>query len=243
MGQHCNSRRQRAHPKQPKVQAGEWAGEWESPEGIAYWYCKKPSGHGMGPEVRTGRCKRHRGADWRGPRNPQWKDGRRARVPQHLEAAVAASLADENQLAMRLQLALLDGRQQELLDRMAEGTGALEDAVRAEAAMTRARERGDGDGLGDAWEQLRAALSASAAYEAAWAEMYTTMNLRRHIARTDAQRIALAQEMVDRAQLAVMVERLGRAIVEALETTVTDAKERLAARDATSRLIRGYLEA
>ncbi len=69
------------------------------------------------------------------------------------------------------------------------------------------------------------------------------MNLRRHMARTDAQRIALAQEMVDRAQLAVMVERLGRAIVEALEATVTDAKERLAARDATSRLIRGYLEA
>jgi hypothetical protein len=178
-----------------------------------------------------------------GPQNPAWKDGRRAQVPIHLEAAVAASLADEDQLAMRMQLALLDGRQQELLYRMAEGAGALHAAVAAEGAMTRARARGDADGLGDAWDRLRAALTAGAAYEAAWAEMYTTMALRRGLASTDAQRIALAQEMVGRAQLAIMVERIGRAIVEALEATVTDAKERLAAREAASALIRGYLEA
>lgn len=73
--------------------------------------------------------------------------------------------------------------------------------------------------------------------------MYVTMNLRRHLARTDAQRIALAQEMVDRPQLAVMVERIGRAMVEALEATVKNPKERLAARTAASKLIRGHLEA
>ena len=69
------------------------------------------------------------------------------------------------------------------------------------------------------------------------------MDLRRRLVATEAQRIALAQEMVDRAQLAVMVERIGRAIVEAIEATVSDAKERLAARTAASALIRGYLEA
>ncbi len=197
----------------------------------------------MGREVRTGRCKRHRGADWRWPLNPQWKDGRRARVPQHLEGAVMASLADPNQLALAMQIALCDARESELLHRVGEGSGAIGDARRAEAAMSRARARGDADALGDRWAELRVAHTEAEAYRATWAELYAVINLRRLLARTEAQRIALAQEMVDRAQLAIMVERIGRAILEALEATVTDAKERLAAREAASALIRGYLEA
>ena len=224
------------------MQPGAWAGCWEGPEGLRYWYCKAYVGAGMGRQIRTGRCKRHRGPV-KGPTNPRWKDGRYAQVPVHLEAAVLASLADENQLALAMDIALVDGRQDELLGELGEGVGAWDAACQAEVVMTRARGRGDADGLGEAWDQLRDALAKGKAYQTAWAELYRTMDLRRRLVATEAQRIATAQEMVDRAQLAVMVERIGRAMVEALEATVTDAKERLAAREAASALIRGYLEA
>jgi hypothetical protein len=90
------------------------------------------------------RCKRHGRNSLKGPDSPSWKDGSRsryARVPARYRRAVEEAMDDPlAQREMRMQLALLDAMQAELLDRLGSGeSGEAWTRVGTSAATVRSR--------------------------------------------------------------------------------------------------------
>ncbi len=177
------------------------------------------------------RCRLHGGESVSGIASPTFKTGRYSKVlPAALAARYETSLKDEELLALRDEIALLDARLNDLLTTLKVGAARkLWDILRGHYEDLRAAMgRRDTDAAGLALRALGAAIDTGSTESESWAEIYSLIDQRRRLAESEGKRLVQMQQVITTEQALVLLSRIQQAIVE----NVTD-KRALAAIAAT----------
>lgn len=174
-------------------------------------------------------CKFHGGRALAGIKSMRFTDGRHFQyLPGRLLERYREARGDIDLLAMRDEIALLDARLNDLLERVDTGeAGRLWTEARlAYAGVVGAMRSGDSQSLVSATDRLGQALSAGQGDYAAWEEVQKTIDLRRKISEAERKRLVDMQQMVTAEEAMNLVA----AIAETVKRHIHDAEiiERIA---------------
>lgn len=184
-------------------------------------------------------CKMHGGlTPAPGPGHPAYKHGRYSKVtPRGIAALYHAGLSDPRLLEMNDELALLDARAAQLLNRAATGESEarwtlVQEAMRAVLSF---QAQGDADNLDDAIGELGKLVFAGSDYDA-WREVIAVIDARRKVANTERSRLQAAQQTITIAQLMAMMAALSgiinsRVTDPVLKSEIADDIRRLLMRE------------
>jgi len=140
--------------------------------------CQAPKVDGMT------RCRLHGGSTPTGIASPHYRHGRHSRhLPTGLLERFQDALADQDQLSLRPDLALIDARVAELLRGMADGGSP--DAWRRLRGAWRAYQE---DRSPEARTALANAIEQGASASEKWAEIIQHLNVRRRLCQAESQR-------------------------------------------------------
>lgn len=218
----------------------------------ALWPCpKKGCGHANSPETRkcaacgvticgaktrrgspcvqtilgpNGRCKMHGATALAGPAHPNYKHGRYADVlPLRMHDRYAAAMNDPELLSLQPELATLDARISELVQRVDTGeSGAAWKRIGALVAeVIEARQERDYATMDDRLAAL-AALSEGQSDEGAWQDVFKAWNQRQRLVESERRRLLDAQMYVSVGH----VSQVFAALAESLRRNVRDPAER-----------------
>jgi hypothetical protein len=165
----------------------------------------------------NGRCRMHRGNAVSGIAHPQFKTGRHSKhLPVRLAAQYQEALADGDLLALRDELALLDTRLNELLERV--------DSADSEQRWKRARKAladylgADGAQQQVALQTLEDTMESGAADYAIWTAIQDVIEQRRRVADSERKRLEAMQQMMTTEQamtlLAAVTDTIRRHVVD-----------------------------
>lgn len=171
------------------------------------------------PAMPNGRCYKHGGATPSGVASPHFVHGRRSRsLPARMAASYEESLADPSQLASRADIATLDARIEDLLERVDTGeSGEIWKSLRATYAVAeKAREIRDkaGDGITrvkaeqeffQAFETIGVLIAEGHADYLAWDEVKKAMESRRALVETEMKRVEKAGRILTAEQAAALM--------------------------------------
>lgn len=163
------------------------------------------------------RCKMHGGMSLGGPASPRWKDGRYSRVlPSNLAERYEESRRDQELLALRDEIALLDSRLADLLGGLSSGGARkLWDSLQtAYDDLRNAMGRRDIDGAGVAIRELGIVIETGAKESDVWGEVYTVLEQRRRLTESEAKRLIQMQQVITTEQAMVMLARVQQAVIE-----------------------------
>jgi hypothetical protein len=174
----------------------------------------KPDGTlcGSEPSPGTHRCKVHGGSARIGVAHPNTKTGRFSNfLPKQYREGFFAALEDAEGTSLRHELALLDARQEELLQRLPSGEhgAAWRDVGIAQSLIQDAiicfRDKRPSDGfvnVQEALAKLQAAADVGAASEKIWDQLHATMEQKRKIVDAEIKRESRLSEVITGEQLA-----------------------------------------
>lgn len=172
-------------------------------------------------------CRVHGGASPApGPNHPNFKHGRYSKVvPPGIAPLYHAGLADPRLLEMNDELALLDGRAAQLINRVktGESEGRWQQAQEAMRVVLSFSAQGDEENTTEAIGELSKILFAGSDYDA-WREVLTVWDLRRRVSNTERSRLQAAQQTVTIAQLMGFVGALSGIINSRIADSVTRAE-------------------
>ncbi len=184
--------------------------------------CKAYSRRNQGPcrqHAMRGKdvCRMHGGKSRIGPGSATFRHGRRSKfLPSRLAAAYQDAMSDPKLMELRRDIAMVDARIIDLLQRVDTGE-ANEVWHKAQAAMARfEREQAKGhvDGMQLALNRVWTLIRHGAEDYAAWREIGALIEQRRKLCDSEQRRLTLAHEMIsaDRAMVlvAVVVETVRR---------------------------------
>lgn len=171
----------------------------------------------------NGRCRMHGGKSLAGPASPMFKTGRYSKVlPGRLLARYQEAAQDEELLALREDVALIDARLADVLSRVDTGeTGASWQAARAGLKVVR-RAIGDNDpvALRKGLAALGDAIDQGAADYAAWGEIGRLLEQRQRLAESERRRLVEMQQMLTAEQAMTFLA----AVLDSVRQHVTDRK-------------------
>jgi hypothetical protein len=156
--------------------------------------------------------------------NLQFVDGRHSQyLPGRLLERYKAARADIDILAMRDEIALLDARLNDLLERVDTGeAGRLWlEARLAYAGVVGAMRSGDSQAMVASVDRLGLAISAGIGDYAAWEEVHKTLDLRRKIAEAERKRLVDMQQMVTAEEAMNLIG----AIAESIKREIHDPEQ------------------
>lgn len=177
--------------------------------------CRNP-GNGQG-----NRCKWHGGAsNPPGPTHPSWKHGRASlltgRLPERLRAAYDASVNDPEILSLREQIALVDARIVELVERLETGESEelMDLIVTAVSDVSNELSRDDPNLIvaKDHMRRVTSLIRKRRRYESTWTHLARAMEQRRRLVDTERKLAEAKQTAVDAAELRVLVTRILQSI-------------------------------
>ena len=168
----------------------------------------------------NGRCRMHNGAAAVGPAASQWKHGRYSRyLPADLAAAYRESLNDPSQLALNHELALVDSRIAQLLERLDRKGGPSRPAVRASVErlrqVLRVKLGRDADTL---LAELTAVLETAGDEQRLWGQLHVAIGQRGRLADVERKRLEAAEKVLTEAQALALVG----ALADTVRRNVTD---------------------
>lgn len=179
---------------------------------------KKKSGAGvcLQPARPNGRCRFHGGmSPAPGPTNPNWKHGLYSKaIPARLRDRIAAADSDPTILSHRRDLALLDGRLEELLERLTEG-GSMAAWRSLEAAVTElvtARDAKDTERVAGALNRIVPLVRAGAGEERAWREAVDVIRERRKQAAAEHKRTLELSQAIRPDELGAIIMRIAQVV-------------------------------
>lgn len=146
----------------------------------------------------NGRCYLHGGKSLIGAASPTFKTGRYSKyLPSHLAQRYEEARTDRELLALRDEIALLDARLGELLDRIGTGESASrwQDAQKAFSELKKARVTSDAKLFVEAMDNLDNALYAEDDY-ALWDEIASLLDLRKRLVESERKRLVEMQSMI-----------------------------------------------
>lgn len=173
------------------------------------------------PALANGRCRFHGGKTPGGIASPHFKTGRYSKyLPARLSDRYHESLTDPDLLELRSEIAVLDARMGELIERIDTGeSGAAWVAARLALQQYNESEL-DGDKAKKvaAMRQLEEALERGAADYAIWSEIAAMTEQRRKLVESERKRLVDMQQVItsDRAMLLI------GAVVDIIRRNVTD---------------------
>lgn len=155
----------------------------------ASWTPEAPSYCGTWNITANKRCKLHGGKSPSGEANGRFRTGKfSGSIPTRLAATYEESLSDPNLLTLRHEIALLDARLNELLQRADQEGGSVLDAAvyEAWAAFLAAKRSGDAVRLSEATFKMDAAVKASYHDSSLWREVEKLTEQRRKLVVSEA---------------------------------------------------------
>ena len=141
----------------------------------------------------------HGGASLAGPASPSFQHGKYSKyLPHRMLARYHEAEADEDLLALRADIALIDTRLVDLLQRVDDGeSGQLWRALhRAYATVEAARRGGDVAALHVALDGLSGLIERGYADQGAWSEVMGLIERRRKLVESERKRQIEAQQMI-----------------------------------------------
>jgi hypothetical protein len=163
----------------------------------------------------------HRGGAVSGIAHPQFKHGRHSKyLPVRLAERYQEALADPELLTMRHELALVDARLAELLERInhADSEQLWARARTALANYLAAQQSRDETGSQQALQALEQALNGGAEDYAAWNAIHEVIEQRRRLTESERKRLVEMQQMLSTEQAMVLLA----AVVDTVRRHVTD---------------------
>jgi hypothetical protein len=150
----------------------------------------------------------HGGKTPRGPASVHYKDGRRSRfLPSRMFQEYASALHDPELISMRRDIALMDARIIDVLQRVDTGeAGSLwRQAQAAFAKFRQEQDKNNVDGMTLALMQAERLITQWAADYAAWHEVGDLIEQRRKLCESEQRRVTMAHETLNQEQaLALM---------------------------------------
>jgi hypothetical protein len=181
------------------------------------------------------RCRMHRGGkEHYGVTNPNFKNGKYAKLPARLLDTFHAAENDPELLALRQDISAVDARIADLIARVDTGeSGAIwralrqaqhdvddarRDAQRAPDDVSRAAANAR---LGDALSRVRALILDGHADYAAWEQVGFAIDRRRKLVESERKRLVEMSQVITSEQALAMI----RALMDAVESEVTDREQ------------------
>lgn len=156
-----------------------------------------------GQPMANGRCRMHGGATPAGLGLPQFKTGRYSKyLPARLADRYHEAAQDPELLALRDDIALLDSRLAELVQRVDTGESSqfwesFKKAIRAYSKVRGVRDRDKGDA---AWGAVLDVLADADQDYSAWAEVISLIDLRSKLSERERKRLSDMQQMMTNEQ-------------------------------------------
>lgn len=175
--------------------------------------CPKP------PAGPSGRCHYHGGSTPRGVAAPNYKHGKYSKyamsLPERYRSAYYRSIDDKKTIELSQQIALVEAREVELVERLTPETSTAlwHDAQRSLDSMRAAYEMSPDDPKKEiaaqrAFEALTEAVRRGVSNEDTWALLLNTLEMRRRLADTERKRIESLQDRPSREELAAFAGAL-----------------------------------
>ena len=183
------------------------------------------------------RCKFHGGRSPRGVESPHYRGKGWSRdLPTRLSDRVRAGVENPDLISMREELALVDARMGELLERLTTGESgdAWLEVTRIAARIRKVVDDQPGnwfDEIDQALGELAACVEAASSDTQVWQDLHQVLEQRRRIADTERKREEFEAESVTRNQWATFITSVQTAILE--EVQDHGSRARLAAKIAT----------
>lgn len=213
---HCNARVRRCPQCKYKFSKAEHE-LWACPVCATDRHCKKPV------KLEGQRCFLHGGKSPSGIAASQFKHGRYSKVlPGGLAQRYEEALADQELLALRDEIALLDTRLMDLLGALGAGTSTEIWATLQQSfgALRVALAKRDVDAANLAMRDLGQAVETGGQQRETWTEVYQLLETRRRLAESEAKRLIQMQQVLTAEQAMVLLTRVQQAIIE----NVTDKR-------------------
>jgi hypothetical protein len=165
----------------------------------------------------NGRCRMHGGKSLAGPANPAWKHGRHWQVlPLQLRERFERALGDPELLSMTPEIAAMDARVSQLMERLSTGESgkAWRKLQEAWVDYADAKAEGDVERRDEAYARREHLITRGAADEEVWTELTALWRDRPQYVGEERQRMIDAQAYTDVGRLAPLFGVLAEALVQ-----------------------------
>lgn len=180
--------------------------------------CKYPAVAG------STKCRFHGGLTPRGVASPHFKHGRRSKyLPTRLLARYEEAIDDPRLLELKDDIALLDARLGELMERLSTdqdvGPVRWRDLQKLIGQYEQAVAAGDGEQIAAIWAAIHAVVNKAVTDYALWNSIQDTVQQRRRLVESERQRLVQMQQMVTAEQAVAAMT----ALVAAVRANVRDS--------------------
>lgn len=186
-------------------------GLWECPE----------CGEGRACRARVGRegerCRLHGGRSLAGVASPSFKHGRYSKyLPGRLVGRYEEARADPELLALRDEIALVDVRLAELLQRLetGESPGGWAQLRGVYSNLVRAQGNNDVQGITTALQKFESIIEGGGQEDAAWGETIALLDQRRKLVESERKRLVEMQQMITTEQALALLARIQQVILD-----------------------------
>ena len=207
---HCGARKKACRKcghKYPKAEYNLWA----CPECGEDRACKSKVG-------REGeRCRHHGGRSLAGVASPSFKHGRYSKfLPERLIGRYGEARADPELLALRDEIALVDVRLTELLQRLETGETAGKWARLAATYgdLKAAQVERDVGGTAAALQKLGTIIEGEACEDVVWGDIIALLDQRRKLVESERKRLVEMQQMITVEQALALLARIQQVILD-----------------------------
>jgi hypothetical protein len=175
--------------------------------------------------MENGRCYLHGGKSLRGLAHPNFKTGRYSKyLPARMLERYEESKADSEQLALKSEIALVDARISDLLQRMdpAEPGELWETLQKLKKKVQEAARSGNTDAGNVAVMGILDVIARGARDFEAWADVFTLIERRRRLVESEQKRLVAMQQMVTTEEVTMLVTATVASLKEHVEGNCDD---------------------
>jgi ribosomal protein S15P/S13E len=185
----------------------------------------------------NGRCRFHGGRSLSGPAAPQFKHGRYSKyLPTRLLSKYKEAMADPDVLSLRSEIAVVDSRLQEVLERVYSGESGYMWKQLGEVVQQLLSSRNDPEAMSGHINNLIAIVRRGNSDTAAWNEARNVIDQRRRLVEAERRRMVEAQQMLSTEQTLVLLTYLTSIIRESVQKHTDERAGNLILADTSSRI-------
>jgi hypothetical protein len=171
----------------------------------------------------TGRekCYHHGGKSLRGLASPTLRHGRYAKdLPTRLLGKYREALEDQNLLALRDEIALIESRVRDLIQRVDTGESShlWKSLQKTWQDLSAARQHGDGQAMAEALNEMGQLIARGMADYAAWEDVGRQLDRKQRLVDSERRRLVEMQQMMTVEQAMLFMG----ALLDAIHQTITD---------------------
>lgn len=170
------------------------------------------------------KCRYHGGKSLKGPDQPNWKHGRYSKyLPELVKARYETARRDPELLGLREEIALIDARLSQLLEKVNRGeTEMLFPRIQEAFRQVMLGKSQHNEFLElQAFDKLKTLIEEGASESEAWGEIRQSIKLRAELSRGEIKRLETMQQMITATQAMSLLARVVTVIKDNVEDPTT----------------------